>query len=435
MDQLDVMQLLVARDVGAKSTANLTGTAITTYDVLKDGELVITNSHNVVIGHVDILTNDLVAKYGFKFILRKGTTLVHSDLIKTNNIRSCSAIANAAAAAQLSWIGYNGTSGAIEANDNSAYVVRFDLYFQDRAGQGQQLILDGVYKSGTSAKASDITIGLVQSLDNKFSRANYTEPIVVNAVCNAAVTAANCFTYDTTVVNGSNVIAVATGLVYDAAGASTLAVGDYIRLGGPSDSTTALTDSVYEVKEINTLNVTLDRPVKEASGTYAAAGDEAEVIPAATGDAASWGIRCTGQTRTFDVGKFKDSIVTFTVGLNDSFGATTVNYATAASKGIGTTNSIKQLEYELSGNVGLVYKADFLQPSFTYVADHTAATQMYQQIAISWYDDKQTNAVDVSNSAKQLILASALGYATGEPFDLVADALEALGWTMDNVQV
>lgn len=435
MDQVDVMQLLVARDVGAKSTANLTGTAITVYTELKNGELVLTNSHNVVIGAVNILTDDMVAKYGFKFILRKGSTLIHSDLIKIDNIRTCRATANSSAAVQLDYIGYNGSSGAIAVLDNVPYIVRFNLDFQDRAGQGQQLILDGVFKSTGSAKASDITIGIVQSLDNKFSRANYTEPIVVNAICNVAVTAGNCFTYDATIINGSRVIAIGSDLTYGPAAGSTLAVGDYIRLGGPGDSTTALTDSIYEVKEINTLNVTLDRPVKETTGIYAAADDEAEVILAATGDAADWGIRCTGQARKFDVGKFKDSIVRWTIGLNDSFGATTVTHTTAANKGVGTTNSIKQLEYELKGNQGLVYSADHLQPSFTYVADHTADTQMYNQITIAWFDDKQTNPIDVSSSAKQLILANAEGYGDGEPFDLVADVLEALGWTMDNVQV
>ena len=433
MNQLDVMNILVGKDVGTKSTANLTGTQITLYDDLADGEMVVTNSHNVVVGPVDVLTNDLVAKYGIKFIVRKGTELLHSDLIKVDNIRSVWAIADVAAAAQLSYIGYNGVSGSLVALDNSAYVARFIMGSQDRTGQGQQMILDGVYKSGTSAKASDITIGLVQSLDNKFSRANYDEPIVVNAICNAAVTAANCFTYDTTVVNGSKVIAVGTNLTYDAAGASTLAVGDYIRLGGPADSTTALTDSVYEVKAINTLNVTLDRPVKEASGTYAAAGDEAEVIPAATGDAADWGIRCTGQTRKFEVGKFRDSIVTFEIGLNDAFGATNVVYTTAATKGVGTYKNIAELEWELKGNRGLVYAADYLQPSFTLVADGTATTAMYDQIGISWYDDKQTNAVDVSNSAKQLILASVTGFSTTEPFDQICDVLTALGWDMTNI--
>ena len=434
MDQKDVMNIMVGRDVGAVSTANATGTAITAYTELKDGEIVIVNPHNVVIGATEILTDALVAKYGFKFIVRKGTFLDHSDLIKIDNIRSCDAIADSAAAVQVSYIGYNGTSGAIVDNDNVPYVPRFIMHWQDRAGQGQQMILDGVFKSGASAKASDITIGLLQSLDNMLSRQNYTESIVVNAICNAAVTAGNCFDNNATVVHGTKVFAVAANLQY---GGNTLAIGDYVRLQGPAASATALTDSVYEVTAINTLNVTVDRPIKEASGAYAAGDDELEVIPAATGDAANWGIKCTGQARQFTVGKWRYSVVKFEIGLNDAFGATTVTYTTASDMGVGTSYQVGQLEWELKGNVGLVYAADHLHPTrdFTLVTSHTAATAMYDQIAISWFDDKSTNAVDVSQSAKQLILANITGFANGEPFDLIADALEALGWSMDNVQV
>ena len=113
MDQKDVMNIMVGRDVGAKSTANATGTAIATYSDLKDGELVVVNPHNVVVGATEILTDGLIAKYGFKFIVRKGTKLEHSDLMKIDNIRSCDGIADSAAAVQVSYIGYNGSSGAI----------------------------------------------------------------------------------------------------------------------------------------------------------------------------------------------------------------------------------------------------------------------------------------------------------------------------------
>ena len=431
MNQKDVMNIMVGRDVGAKSTANATGTAIAAYDDLKDGEIVITNPHNVVVGATEILTDDLIAKYGFKFIVRKGTKLDHSDLIKADNIRSANAIADSAAAAQLSYIGYNGSSGAIVANDSVPYIPRFTLRWQDRTGQGQQTILDGVFKSGASAKASDITIGLVKSLDNKFSRANYTEPIVVNAICNVAVAAANDFSHDVTVVQGAKVITIGTDLTY---GGGTAAVGDYVRFAPTLNGTLALISSVYEIKAVSGLNLTLDRPVKEPTGTWTDVGDGNQVIPAATGDAANWGIKATGQAQQFTAGKWRHKVCQFEIGLNDSFGTTTITYDTAATKGIGTTASIGELEWELKGNVGKVYAGDVFQNTFTLVADHTASTAMYDQISISWFDDKPTNAVDVSNSAKQLILAAVTGFSNDEPFDLIADAIEALGWSMDNVQ-
>jgi len=431
MDQLDVMNILVSRDVGAKSTANATGTTIDAYDDLKDGEMVVCNPHNVVVGATEILTDALIAKYGFKFIVRKGTKLDHSDLIKINNIRSVVGLADDAASEQLSYIGYNGSSGAIEANDSVPYVPRFTLHHQGRTGQGQQLILDGVYKSGASAKDSDITIGLVKSLDNKFSRPNYVEPIIVNAICNVAVDATNDFSGNVTVVQGAKVISVAT-LTY---GGGTAAVGDYIRFAPTLNGTLSLISSVYEIKAISTLDITLDRPVKEPTGTWTDAGDGNQVIPAATGDSGDWGIKATGQTRLFEAGKYRYGKNSFTIGLNEAFGATTVTYDTASYKGIGSSQAIGELEWELKGNVGKVYAADVFQSAFTLVADHTASTAMYDQISISWFDDKVTNAVDVSQSAKQLILAAVTGFANGQPFDLIADAVAALGWDVSNIQV
>lgn len=436
MNQLDYMQILVGRDVGTKSTANATGTQITTYDVLKDGEFCITNSHNVVISPLSILTDDLVAKYGFKFIVRKGTTLLNSDLIKIDNIRSCYGIADSAAAAQLTYIGYNGSSGAIVETDNVPYVPRFILKWQDRTGQGQNNILDGVYKSGTGAIQEDICLGIVHSLDNAFNRQDYP-PIVVNAICNVAVATAYVFKHDqdATIVQGSKVITQGTDLTYEETGTSTLVAGDYVRIG-TSGSGTALTSSVYKVMSVDSATTyTVDRPVKEASGTYHHGTADIRVISAAQAAAANWGIKCTGQTMQFSPGKFRYKVVTFEVGLNDSFGDTPVTYSTASNKGVGVYSEIAELEWELKGNQGLVYAADYLQPSFTLVADHTATTATYDQIAISYFDDHQTSAVDVSQSAKQLILAAVTGFATTEPFDQLCDALAALGWDMSAIAV
>jgi len=434
MDQKDVMNILVCRDVGTKSTANATGTTIDAYDDLKDGEIVVVNPHNVVIGATEILTDAIVAKYGFKFIVRKGTELFHSDLMKIDNIRSCDGIADSAAAAQVSFIGYNGTSGSIEVNDNVPYVPRFIFRWNTRGGEGNYSIIDGVYKSGASAVQSDICIGITDSLDNAMSRQGYTEPIVLNAICSATHVAANDFDGNLIVTQGSKVLSAASSGQYG--GGTDIAVGDYIRIDADGSDAVTVADSVYEVKELSgttTKYITLDRPVKESSRTDATGNQYNEVISAATGDAANWGIKATGQTRQFDPGKYRDSVVEFEIGLNDSFGATGITYNTAAARGIGTYNQIAQLEWELKGNLGLVYAEDHLQPNFTLVANHTGTDAMYDQIAISWFDDKPTNVVDVSQSAKQLILASVTGFADGEPFDLVCDALAALGWDLSAV--
>jgi len=184
---------------------------------------------------------------------------------------------------QVSYLGYNGSTGALDATADKDFIL--NIHWMNTMGfyNNSPLILSAAYHT-TAASQSELSFGLIESLDAILKRQPY-KFITVDRINNAAVTAANCLDNDATVVNGLNSFTIATALVYNT-GAGTLAAGDYVRLEGPTASATALTSPVYKVISAvdngATCTVVVDRPITCESGTYAAAADELEVIPAAS---------------------------------------------------------------------------------------------------------------------------------------------------------
>lgn len=426
MTQNDVMTLLIGKDVGAGSpTTAVNGTIITASDTyLLDGEMAVVNAHHKVLSATSVLTDDIVAESGIKILCRVGSKLVSSDFIKQNNILGVKGVVDAAATQQVSYIGYNGTSGSIEATNSKLYVVRLNLKEQDQTGQGQGMLFNAPYKSDASATQIEIANGLALALSN-ITRRQTVQPIKVELVNSDPVTATGAFANTVTVVKGSKKVSVGTNKQYNTN--VELAVGDYVRFGDtPLTTGNALTDPVYKVMVLDSATMfTLDRPFEGESTSYTSAKQNAEVITAAKAAAASFGIKLTGIARTFAVKKWRNSIVNFEIGLDSSlsFGATAITYTTAASLGSGTYAQIAQLEWDLQGNMGNPYRGDAMYDTPTPVA---SSSKTYDQIGISYYDDPTTGGVGgVPRRNKQLLLAFETGFSNAEAPDIVHDILEA----------
>jgi len=424
MTQNDVMQLLIGKTC-AGSPTSADGVVITeacdTY--LLDGEIVTTNAHNVVVNATTVLSDARVLQDGFKFIQRSGTELISTDLIKADNIRNYHGELDAVAAEQLTYIGYDGTAYALEVNSSKLYVTRISLREGDDTGQGQEMIINSPYKSDSTATQAEVGLGIALALSNSLRRQT-VKPIKSELVNSAAHTAANLIDHDATVVNGSKNFSVANNLTYQTAG-ETLAVGDYVRIGTIAAGT-ALTDGVYKVMVITALVVTVDRPIEMPTGTYATGTADIEVIPAATAIAADFGMKLTGIARAMTVGKFRYSKVSFKVGLDssESYGDTPVTYTTTMDLGHGTYNQIAQLEWELLGNRGSDYRADFL---YSAEKADAVATSTYDTLAINFFGDHPTEGVGATpRRAKQLVVALETGFTGGSSSDLICDVLDAV---------
>lgn len=312
-----------------------------------------------------ITSNAAYCYYAYK---TAGGTIIKSPRFKGTSIKNAVFGDKLTAVQQISYLGYNSSTGSFDATAGYyALAVRLNHTFG--LLNNSPLIKTVPYKSSTASQ-SDISRGLVLAADKAFSRDPH-RAIVFEAICNEAVTTANCFDNNATVVQGATTFTVGTNLQYNS-GAGTAAVGDFVRLGTAAGAVgaTALGSAVYKITAISSLTVTVDRPIRVASGTYTAAGNMAEVLTAAEGAAANWGIKMTGQANTsFDPVTQTPYVVDFKVTLSDNFSTASMTYTTASKIGVGTYQLVAFDEaYSQLLNRDRVSSAYPVRPGLTFAA-------------------------------------------------------------------
>ncbi len=420
MEQSHVLNLLIHADVGAAPTT-AANSYINDLTDLADGELAVVNDQNMVLSAVTVLTDDRVAQTGIRIVGRYGSRIVYSDFIKAENIISVRPIPSANFAEQVTHLGYNGTSGAIQIINSNTYKLKVNFEQVGRTGQGISDFVSVFVESDTSATGGEVVFGLEQLLRLAFNK-QAERPIRMAVLNSATLVPNNEFDQNITVVQGSKFIVSAAGYT-TVGGVITAAVGDFIRLGSATetDAAVALGSAVYKVVSISGSTMELDRPVTGVSGTYTASAD-VELIQAATAEAANWGIRFTAIAPTHEVGKRPYSKIAFTLGLED-FGTTTVSYTTAMSLGHGEEEAIADLEWFTYGQSGFRYRADYMMPQYT---SRVVSGTDYHQVAIAWASDSRTESIGgPGHNPKQLIIAAADTYADTEAPDIVFEVLEA----------
>jgi hypothetical protein len=421
MEQSHVLNLLVHADVGAATPTTAASAYINDLTDLVDGELAVVNDQNMVLSAATVLTDDRVAQTGIRIVGRYGSRIVYSDFIKAENIISVRPIVSANFAEQVTHLGYNGTSGAIQIINSNTYKLKVNFEQVGRTGQGMNDFVSAFVESDSSATGGEVVFEIEQLLRMAFNK-QAERPIRMAVLNSAALVPNNEFDQDITVVQGSKFIVSAVGYT-TVGGVITAAVGDFIRLGSATetDAAVALGSAVYKVVAINASVMELDRPVTGVSGTYTASAD-VELIQAATAEIANWGIRFTAIAPTHEVGKRPYSKIAFTLGLED-FGTTTVSYTTAMSLGNGEEEAIADLEWFTYGQSGFRYRADYMMPQYT---SRVVSGTDYHQVAIAWASDSRTESIGgPGHNPKQLIIAAADTYANTEAPDIVFEVLEA----------
>lgn len=414
-NQKDVMHLVVAKYIDAGQTLAI-GSKLSYYTDLTDGEITLVDEDNIV-------RQSTAASKKIRIAKRSGTNLIYSPYILQGKVKSYKAQAYAAAAQQVDYIGYNGTSGSMDTTSYNDFIIR--LLIQDTQstfGNKQMYKFGGAYKTGDSPTQAEIALTLTLNATYNLDRES-EKMIQVDAICNVAVDASYDLTNTATVVKGETKFTVASNLTYNTA-AGTLAVGDYIRFAADAlNGTLALTDPVYKVTAIDSLTVTVDRPITVASGAWTDAGDGVQVIPSATGLAASWGIKLTGIARTnFRPGVFKYKTQRWSTQLQ-GFTTATVTNATAASDGAGTYEQVAELEWFCQGNEGKIERLGVPPPVLRADA---SSSETYNLLTIEYYDDAgSTTVIAPTRQAKQLVIAFAKGYSDTKYEYEVIQALDA----------
>lgn len=361
-------------------------------------------------------TTDLTAGDRFKVVyMNVDGEIIESPMYDYNLLTKKNAKNYVAGTEQKTYVGYNGTTGSVAvANSDIYHIHMLRKDWSATWGEHGSFKLVGAYESDASATQTEIVDALVLNAVKNFAVEKQKSGITVTKagrINSAAVTAANDFLGDSTVVQGLNAITVAEsvatgdGGVY--AAATAIVVGDYVRIGGVGAGT-ALTSQVYKVTAVSGVStalatLTLDRPVLEASGTYAAATSDIEVIPSATAIAANWGLSFESEPVKFIPGKFKHQNVTFDLMLSDAFGSTLVTNTTEAYKGIGTYREVAEAEWELSGNRGEGYKVASYPVSQNLNA---ISTKTYDLITLDFMNDNARSLNGKEYSFHSLLIAT-----------------------------
>lgn len=328
-----------------------------------------------------------VAGMDFVTALSRGAALppLVSDKIVGTSVTLSGRDAGAAATEESLAVGYNGTTGSIA--DVATYAGELYkvsiLVHQFLSGTDSEHLKAGYYQSQLTDGQAEIALGIVASVNKNFSRevsnVNGDKPVMAEAICDNAGAAITGTATTWTVTRGSTLIA-ANGTV------TNVAVGDYVRLGGLTPSF-----RIYKVAGIVSgaaSTITLDVPYVEATATLTEA-TAVEVITAALGAAANWGIVLNGTPLPFNRSKKRYAKCRFDVVLDTAFGSTVMTALTSASEGVGTFEAISELENFLSRFMGESYEMG--QPFIDNIdsdlqAVSTVAGGFYSLMALNFSD-------------------------------------------------
>ncbi|MFT7118792.1 MAG: hypothetical protein ACI9LF_001174 [Flavobacteriales bacterium] len=357
----------------------------------------------------------------FKIGVNRGTSLdIVSDIIEKANITHYGVKTHAAATAQLDYIGYNGTSGSIEVNNNALYYVR--LYMEDLNGRsssdGKRLKF-GAYKSTAAATQEAVARGITDSLIRNFSR-EAEEQIKFERICDEAGVALGTAVGPLTFTKGSKFFSADD--INDATTNAALAVGDFIRAG------VGLTDPVYEITAVNGDIGTLDIAF-QGDNLTAVADTSFERITNAAALAAEWGIKLTGRALDYKLGKIKYKVSRFEtqVDTTEGFNLTPITATVKATPGTGTVEQIQELEWFTQGHEGEFFRMG--EPNiFDSRKDGTSAAG-YDLIDIMFANNEVLGLGSLVSSSKHVTIATpetTPNYALNATTDDITDVLEVL---------
>ena len=345
----------------------------------------------------------------FIVVQSRGASLapIVSPIIKKADVVKASRKAYVAATEEVDYIGYNTSSGSIDAINDNLYRIRLSMDESLNSNKGRIYIKDGVYQSDATATQVEIANGLVTSLVNNFKR-EPEKAMKFERVTSSTVTTATTGTLD--VRYGS--VYVTASVDIDNGGA---VVGDYLVLSGVA----------YKIVALDTTNqvATLDVPFQGTSDT-ALADASVGFITAANAAAGNWGIKITGRPLKFVVGKIAYRKARWVTSIQD-FGATTITNSAGAKEGSGTTEQAQEFEYFMRGNDSENFHMG--EPNiFARINDVVVGTN-YDQIFLNV--EETGGSLSMNNRKKQIALLlpeTAPNYAIAATADDITDVLEVL---------
>ncbi len=278
-----------------------------------------------------------------------------------------------AAVQQVTYVGYNLTTGALPVANNTDFWIKVRKRDNDAANRSQPMSLfAGPVKTDASGTQEELAFALAKNGLKNFAQEPANGYLKFEVVSNGTLAAIGTTTLAAT--NGSK------ALTYSAA--HSLAVGDLIFIAG----------ATYKVAAVpSATTVTLNIPFQGttvaalATGTTYASTHGKLTVPTA------FGVRLTGVQAPFDVNAFRDYYANrFTTSFSDSSTLITVS---GAQNGNGVWQQVAMDEYLSYGFEG--ENNQLAVPSVPRdqvvkipgVGSYVAADCTYSALAINWVED------------------------------------------------
>jgi hypothetical protein len=298
-----------------------------------------------------------------------GVPLMKSPMV-TKGSMSITASQFKSAVQQVTYVGYNGTTGALSASNLTNYWIKIRKRDNDAANRSQPMSLfAGPIKTDSSATQEEVAFALMKNGLKNFSQEPANGYLKFEVISNGTLAAIGATTLAAT--NGSKT------LTYSAA--HSLSVGDLIFIAG----------ATYKVDAVpSTTTVTLNVAFQGTTVTALATGTTYATTHGKLTVPTAFGIRLTGVEAPFNVNTFRDYYANrFTVTFSDPTVAVT---STGANDGAGVWQKVAMNEYMSYGFEG--QNNQLAVPSLPRdqvvkipgVAGNTALTCKYGAFNISW---------------------------------------------------
>jgi len=376
------LKVLVANAISdpAETTLSTFKTSGSTGEVLvveRDGTAIAAGSTGIVIA-----------------VKKADGTLDQTEVIPTAGIVKASVKSYAAGTNQVDYIGFNGTTGSIDAVNATHYIanLRMQEFGSNSASNYENLV--GEFYTDSTATQQEIAYGICDSLIASHNELDQ-ERFLIERVHSDAGDAIATGIANLTFTKGSKVFS-ATDI--DNSGNNTaLAVGNYIRIG------TTPADPVYKITSIDGTANTGTIDIAFQGDTVSVQDVDVETITAAdiVAVSANFGIKLTARDLTAVAGKFPVQKFHFSTSL-ENFGSTTLTaQSTGASVGIGSGAQVREHEWFARGNFGEIFRTG--QP---YLFDNElvgVSSNNYDILSIDYYLDERER-LTYTSSPRSLVV-------------------------------
>ena len=391
----NILNSIIAANVDRTASVQITDPSAASY--IKAGEVVVTSTNGT------ILTATTAATATEYIIVQgQGATLplIKSAVIKKTNVSKAASKAYTAPTEQISYFGYNGTAGNIEAINSNEYTLRVTFQEDTKTFGDKMNTIIANYISDSSASSSEVAFNLAASL-NKSASIYADVPLKAEVI-----TAGGTLTTSAqavSVVNGSKTITYA-------AAPTGVTIGSLVFLAG---ATYLVTNLVGAVATLNMPFLGTTAAALAAGTTYGTQNGYLAANPS------NVGIKITGLVRRFRAGVWVYYKVRFVVTANKA-GSTPIANAQAAYKGIGDGKEVQEIEWETVGNEGAFLRTPAPGSPVPVLRLNSKETSSYGIYNIQYFDQNGTGVVAAPvPSYKQLIIAAEnISYNSGTYYAL-----------------